>query len=164
MRDSKPLLTAERARELFAYDPETGLVVRRVTVLKCKAGSRVGSPSKGYLNVCVDQRIYPLHRVIFLIVTGAWPTCEIDHRDGDKRNNRWRNLRDVPHALNTQNKRVAHRNNRQGLQGVGLSRGRFAASIQADGRRRHLGTFDAPEEAHAAYLDAKRRLHAGCTI
>jgi hypothetical protein len=29
---------------------------------------------------------------------------------------------------------------------------------------KHLGTFDTAEEAYAAYVEAKRSLHPGCTI
>jgi hypothetical protein len=31
-------------------------------------------------------------------------------------------------------------------------------------KERHLGIFETPVAAHDAYLEAKRRLHAGCTI
>ena len=32
------------------------------------------------------------------------------------------------------------------------------------GKKLYLGSFPTPEAAHAAYLAAKRKLHAGCTL
>lgn len=154
------VLTAEQARSLFAYDPESGVVTRkRRTSSRAPAGAEVGSPSKGYLNVCVAGRIYQLHRVIWLIVTGAWPCQEIDHADGDKKNNRWANLRDVTRTVNNQNRRRPYKNNTLGLQGVSPYRGRFSAEIQVDGQRIRLGHFGSKEAAHSAYVAAKRLLH-----
>ncbi|XUG57626.1 HNH endonuclease [Bordetella pertussis] len=36
---------------------------------------------------------------------GAWPTQNIDHVNGDRSDNRIANLRDVPQAVNMQNRR-----------------------------------------------------------
>lgn len=36
--------------------------------------------------------------------------------------------------------------------------------ITVDGKQRHLGVYQTPELAHAAYVDAKRKFHPGCTI
>jgi len=36
--------------------------------------------------------------------------------------------------------------------------GRWHASIQKNGRPRYLGLFSTPQEAHAAYVDAARKL------
>lgn len=42
--------------------------------------------------------------------------------------------------------------------------GVYRAGLRVDGRRKEVGKFATPEEAHAAYIEAKRRLHPGCTI
>jgi hypothetical protein len=41
---------------------------------------------------------------------------------------------------------------------------RWCAQITLNGRAHHIGNFDTKELAHAAYLNAKRALHPGCTI
>jgi hypothetical protein len=51
-----------------------------------------------------------------------------------------------------------------GFLGVTRSRKRWKAHIKVGDKVLHIGTYDTPEEAHAAYLAAKRVLHIGCTI
>lgn len=42
---------------------------------------------------------------------------------------------------------------------------RYIAQIRVNWKTHYLSSFHTAEEAHAAYLEAKRRLHAdGCTI
>lgn len=90
---------------------------------------------------------------------------EIDHRDTNGMNNRWLNLRDIPHAINMQNSRKARSVNRSGLLGVSAHKnGRFRATIVVGGRQKHLGYHDTPEQAHQAYVNEKRALHPGCTL
>jgi hypothetical protein len=97
-------------------------------------------------------------------MTGRWPNGVVDHINGDTSDNQWSNLRDVTHSVNCQNQRRAKRSNASGLLGVSFFDGKPRASISVDGRPIHLGTFDTPEAAHQAYVEAKRKLHAGCTI
>ena len=40
----------------------------------------------------------------------------------------------------------------------------YTAVVTLAGKREHLGMFATPEAAHAAYVEAKRRLHPGCTL
>lgn len=162
-----PRIAAARARELFCYDQETGVLTRRLaTGNQSKAGDVAGSPDKdGYLVAKADGRAYKVHRLIWLIVTGTWPVGDIDHINGSRSDNRWGNLRDIPHEANNQNQRRARRDNRSGYLGVTRrANGKFYASICLNKRCLHLGVFTCAEQAHAAYLNAKRQLHSGNTL
>lgn len=49
--------------------------------------------------------------------------------------------------------------------GVSLVAGRYKAQVSINGRRKHLGYFDTPEAAHAAYKAAKfNEIHRQATI
>lgn len=158
-------LTAARARELFYYCPIDGTLTRRVDVLGRfgKAGTIASSVHRrtGYMRVGIDRARYATHRVIWLYVTGDWPSLFIDHIDGDRANNRWINLRMVTKSENAQNQRCARSNNKSsGILGVQKdSRGRWRAKIHVDHRQVYLGTFDSPSEASDAYIQAKRLYH-----
>jgi hypothetical protein len=155
-------VTAERLRELLHYDPGTGVFVRVARVSGKRLGVVAGSmTSKGYRQVGIDGGVYLAHRLAWLYMTGEWPAEEIDHRDGDPANNRFDNLRAATHAENQQN-RAPPKNSTSGLIGATWQQRsrRWLAQIDAGGRQVYLGLFDTPEEAHAAYLAAKARLHA----
>ena len=159
----KTTLTATLLRELFAYDSDTGLFTRKVsTTRRVKIGDIAGSPNqKGYINIMVCSRLHPAHRLAWLYVHGAWPKDQIDHINGVKTDNRIANLREATNAENAQNKRNARSDNKSGLLGVRFKNcGKpWQARIMVDGKARNLGHFDTAEEAHAAYLSAKRDLH-----
>lgn len=120
----------------------------------------------GYVVIRVDGVLYRANRLAWLLMTGAWPDGTIDHKDGDRSNDRWRNLRDVPHLVNMQNLRAARADNKTGLLGVCIDkdRGKFKAQIRIDGRNVLIGRFDSAQAAYSAYIDAKRKHHAGCTL
>ena len=101
-----------------------------------------------------------------LWITGAWPEHDVDHINGVRNDNRWSNLREVTRTVNIQNQRIAQTRNVAGLLGVSFekARNKYKAGIVAGGKYHNLGRFNTAEEAHAAYLKAKRELHEGCTI
>lgn len=163
--------TAEKLRELLHYDPATGVFTRLVCT-GGRYGAAVGTVAgtlsdQGYVMVSVMSKQYRAHRLAWLYMTGEWPASEVDHRDGVRTNNAWGNLRDVPPGINQQNKRRAMSHSKTGLLGASYNTRdrRFVARIKdAAGKYRSLGGFDTAEQAHAAYVSAKRQLHAGCTI
>ena len=159
---ANPDLSADIARQLFNYDPATGLLTWSVRRRRASPGSRAGSVNHdGYIRVKVLQSQHFAHRIAWLLQTGEWPKGEVDHRNGVRDDNRWSNLRDVDRSVNMQNQRRAQRNNvSSGLLGVRAHQtGKWQARIRHGSKQLYLGTFDTPEQAHAAYLIAKSRLH-----
>lgn len=166
---SKPIITAARLRELLAYHPENGLFTWRFDRYKCVAGEYAGTIDKaGYIVIVLDGRSYKAHRLVWLYVTGEWPTGLLDHHNRVPWDNVFDNLRDADHAINRQNQGRPQRRNKIGLLGVcaGGKGINFRATIKKPGQTKqtHLGTFKTPEIAHAVYLEAKRKFHPGCTI
>lgn len=162
-------LTADRLRELFSYDQETGVFTRNKKASSRLAGSVSGYIHKtlGYVQIGIDYKIYYGHRLAILYVSGDWPTDEVDHINGIRSDNRLCNLRCVDRIVNQQNARSARSDSASGLIGVGFDkrRGCYRAEIKTkEGRRKYLGTFSTPEQASDAYITAKRILHEGCTL
>lgn len=87
-------------------------------------------------------------------MTGKWPV-EIDHRNGDRLDDRWDNLREATRAQNEWNK-GANRNNRCGMKGIDFRKNRWRMQIMRNGQR-VTGRFRTIEEARAAYLAIARQ-------
>jgi len=159
------VLTRERLIDLMEYDPETGVFRWRVT--RCstaRKGDVVGSAHGGYLRVRIDGKNQYLQRLAWLYMTGSWPTKMVDHKNGVGTDNRWGNLRDLGNAKNKQNAHEAHADSATGLLGASPCGSRFRAAIMKDGLYVNLGVHDTPQQAHQAYLDAKRELHPHATL
>lgn len=159
-------LTQQRLCEVVDYNPDTGVFVWKTqTGPRAQIGAVAGSINvRKYVDISIDGRKYVAHRLAWLYTYGVWPTWQIDHIDGVRHNNMLSNLRDVPRSINMQNQRKARKGALTGLLGVSRHNTRWRARIQTNGVVHRLGTFDTPEEAHAAYLVAKRQQHIGCTI
>jgi hypothetical protein len=156
----------DRLRELFAYDPASGVMTWiKKTGHRAQVGAVAGSLNAGgYAVVRFDGVQSYVHRIAWALQTGAWPAGEIDHIDGARANNRWTNLRQADHTLNMQNLRRATRASSTGLLGAQRHGDVFRSFIRVPGGKKYLGTFAAAIDAHNAYVTAKRDLHAGCTL
>lgn len=152
-------LTAERLRSLLSYCRLTGEFRWRVAKDRSiKPGDLAGNMRpNGYVIIGIDGRYYVAHRLAWLHVTGEWPKSQLDHRDLNKSNNRFVNLREATMSQNCANKRCQS-NNLCGVKGVTRVGGRYYARIRKHGILHHLGSFATAEEAGAAYLQAAHRL------
>lgn len=157
MGDAKPIPTFERANELYLYDPEAGNLRRKQAKGNQKAGAIAGNRCGDHVQVMMDNELYGAHQIIWLIMTGAWPLKEIDHKDLNGRNNRWDNLREATRAQNMANKAV-FKNTATGCKGVSVKVGNrkkpYVVRISPNGKTISLGCFPTLEEATAAYAAA----------
>jgi hypothetical protein len=149
-----------RLRQLFDYDPGTGVLTRRAfRSPNASVGKAVGSNLRnGYLNVQIDGRKYRVHRVIWVWVYGVVPDGDIDHVNCRRDDNRLTNLRLATRSQNNANtaprkKRLAN----SGFKGVYFdkSRGKWEARINGI----HLGRYATKDEAIAIRVAAARDLH-----
>jgi hypothetical protein len=148
------MLTAEQLRELLDYDPNTGEFVWRVATTNCvKAGQRAGSVAAlGYVHIGLVGKTFRAHRLAWLYIHGEWPAKDLDHINGDKRDNRIANLRLATRPQNCANM-GPHKGNKSGVKGVSWCTRdkRWIAGIRINGKRKHLGSFSSIADAAAVY-------------
>ena len=165
---AKTDLTAQRLRELLHYDPETGVFTWRVQLsMRAPVGRAAGVIQRiGYRIIGIEGTRHYAHRLAWLHVNGQWPKHHVDHMNGVKSDNRIANLRDVSRSVNLQNMRAAPIQNKTRLIGAtwDKSRNAWSAQIRILGKNKALGRFPTAQEAHEAYITAKRQFHEGCTI
>jgi hypothetical protein len=150
-----PGIPIARLKEMFSYDPETGVITRKLAAGNRFAGSNVCSrEAKGYLRVAVGKTRVKAHAVAWAMHYGVWPPMQIDHINRNPSDNRIVNLRLATNQDNSANKGL-YKNNKSGVKGVHQARsGRWVAAIRIDYVRVHLGTFDTKEQAAAIYQKA----------
>jgi len=155
------MLTQDRLKELFNYDPLTGVVTRKVkTSNSTKIGEVVGSLSAvGYLHAKVDSKSYRLHRLAYFYMTGNWPNI-IDHINGVKNDNRWANLRSCTQQQNTFNQKISS-NNTSGFKGVSwVSKSKkWYVTVAGHKPNAHVGSFDSLEEAASVAKRVQAEVH-----
>lgn len=111
----------------------------------------------GYRCICLHGVYYLEHRVAWYLKTGKWPE-QLDHKDGNRANNKWANLRLATTSQNQRNKKKG-RNNTSGYKGVCWHKpGRnWCAMIEVNGKQKWLGRYSSPKLAHAAYIAAAKK-------
>ena len=137
-----------RLKELLSYDPDTGLFRWLTSRGRVNKGSVAGCLNgNGYIHIKVDSQNYQAHRLAFLYMTGEMP-IEVDHENHNRTDNRWWNLSPSSRAENGRNQAMQS-NNTSGVTGVcwDRSRNKWVSQIIGNGKRRHLGYFDALKDA-----------------
>ena len=113
----------------------------------------------GYRRICFEGNFYYAHRLAWFLVHGVWPIDQIDHVNGNPKDNRLDNLREASHSNNKKNCKT-RKDNVLNIKGVDhRGNGKYRARIFHGNRHINLGTYKTPEEAHAAYVAKAKELH-----
>mgnify|MGYP003630913526 FL=1 len=142
----------------YRYCPDTGKFYSKKSIPRHKkSGDEVGFlNSNGYVMLSFEGKQVRAHRAAWLMSYGEVPDGQIDHINGEKTDNRIKNLRVVTNQENQMNKRVQS-NNRGGTQGVywDKARRKYQAHLVVDGVKKALGRYDDWHEAVYAHWYAK---------
>ncbi len=148
----RPLTHKTLLQHIF-YNPETGAFIWRNKIPIRKGWALPGdavNAYKGHYGYGIMQvfgNAVKAHRLAWFYMTGEWPQEYIDHINGNHADNRWANLRAATKSENARNNN-GHRRRKSPYKGTYKAKnGRWGATIS-------LGTFDTPEDAHAAYCRA----------
>lgn len=151
-------------KKLVNYNPETGYFVRIAklnkehNVFSCEPFVPQSITPYGYYQINILGRPYTLHRLIFLYMTGRFPTADVDHKNGNRLDNRWNNLREVTRQENLKNIGLRSTNT-TGHIGVHLrtDTNKFHAYINHKGIKYSLGDYSKIQDAIRARLKAEKQ-------
>lgn len=161
---SKFPFEASYLRLILRYDAETGQFFWRdrpdaKRYNNARYSGRVAGTSKdGYVVIFIDRKGYRAHRLAWFYVTGEDPGEDVDHRDRDRANNRWGNLRSASRSENLANAGLRS-DNISGCKGVSWhsQTQKWRSRINVGRRAIYLGLFETKEAASKAYATAAER-------
>ncbi len=136
--------------ELFWKKP------RKKTFIGEKAGH---INKKGYHQITINKKIYPLHRIIFFMFHGYFPDC-VDHIDNDKNNNKIENLRAATLTQNQYNKPISPKNT-SGYKNVCLDKktNKWFVRMRLNGKDQNFGSYFNKEIANFVASTMRHKYH-----
>lgn len=158
--NKQKILSQAELKSLLHYNPDTGEFTRLKNYNNMKLGKAGHINKSGYIYIKVNYFGYLAHRLAWLYMTGEWPIDKVDHKDLNKSNNKWENLRKADDFKNNHNKKLSKRNT-TGFKGIWFNknRGKWEVRIHANGKKISLGRFFTKTEAAAAYDSAAKQHH-----
>ena len=150
-------LTTEQIKEYLEYFPETGKIIWKKTKNnRALKGTEAGCLEKsGYIRLRFNNKLFSAHRIAWFLYTGSFPTFHLDHINGIRNDNRISNLREATTYQNSQNRR-----NLKGYTWMPNRKKPWHAQLKNNGKMICLGYYETEEEAHAAYLEGKKKYHS----
>lgn len=162
MTKAKELPDINRIKELLHYNPLTGVFTWKDPGKGIKEkGAVAGCVNKlhGYTCLNIDGKKYRAHRLAFVYMTGECPP-EVDHKNRNRSDNRWVNLREATRSQNNVNSKLRN-NNKSGFRGVCWCKNtqKWKATINVGGNQKWLGRHSTMEKAFEAYRFAAIELY-----
>ena len=147
------IYSPDTGRFVWLSKPDTSRENRRWNTRYSGTPAIESLTRRGYLCGRFMGKSILAHRLVWAFEVGNLPEFGIDHVNGCKTDNRFDNLRDVNQLMNNKNTSV-RRDNTSGCSGVVRSGIGWAARIDVDGNRHHLGSFDDIESA----IEVRRKI------
>lgn len=133
----------ESISDFVSYNPATGSITWSETInsriIKGNDACRIMRHHSGkeYLRVSAYQFNMLAHRVAWEVYYGSTPKGQIDHIDGNGKNNKIENLRCVTNQENHMNVKLQS-NNRSGISGVCWDKSRGLWSVRIKYKRKNI--------------------------
>jgi len=139
------MITQKYLKSILNYNKYTGEFTWIVDFCKkIQQGTLAGSINgNGYAQIGINRKIYRVHRLAFLYMTGSFPTDEIDHINNIRSDNRWKNIRSCDASQNRKNTKP-QKNRSSKYKGVywNKSRKKWCGQIMVCKKHIHIGYFD----------------------
>lgn len=150
------MVTQDSLKKLLKYDTETGIFVWLADQGNGRpsAGEVAGyNRVDGYIDISINGRRYMAHALAFLYVYGYIPENQIDHKFGNRSDNRIEFLKEVSSSCNAQNTKKQS-NNTSGFPGVCFHNqcAKWLASSTVNRKQKSLGLYESKLEAALARL------------
>ncbi len=164
MNYKRLLVSRKLLDELFIIDPEKGSIRWKEPGNGRRMDQEAGyTNDRGYCMIHIGGKLHYKHRLIWLYTTGKYPKDQIKHKDHNFSNNRSDNLSEETRQEQSFNMAVKQgKNEPKGMCVVHRKRKPhkiYKAYISIHGTKIHLGYHKTMEEAHEAYLTAKKQHH-----
>jgi len=154
------MITQSELKKFLEYHLDTGDFTWKVSRGNVKAGKVAGfTEVNGYLIIRINNNNYYAHRLVWLFITGNFPSV-IDHINGVRNDNRLSNLRECTDQQNQWN----HKNystNTSGIKGVSWNTRmqKWKVAIRTEIGIIHLGYFKSLDDAKLVIIEARNKYH-----
>jgi len=152
-------ITQKQLKKLLNYNKATGVF----TWLNTRRGAQINSIAGtldfgGYVRIQINKKVYKAHRLAWVYIYGVSPKKEIDHINGNKKDNRICNLRDVSTSENSKNSKL-YCTNTSGVVGITYNKisMKWIAQITVNYKNIRLGTFKNKKDAIESRTQANQK-------
>jgi hypothetical protein len=153
------MITQDKLKEYLDYK-EGKLFWKKQSSSNIRIGTEAGTLNeRGYIQVKIFNKRYYAHRLVFFMFNDYFPQ-EVDHKDGNKSNNKIENLRPATKSQNQHNAKI-NINNTSGVKGVSWDKRnkKWKAQIAVNKKNYQLGRFDTLEMATQVINEFRKQYH-----
>lgn len=154
-------------KEVFTADFDAGILLwkKKVSRRVCIGDEAGTKRPSGHLYVQLNKKHLGVHRIMWAMYYGEWPSKLIDHKNRNPADNKIINLRLATKSQNGFN-RAVNRKSTTGVKGVFLNKktGAYKVQIRVNKKTHYLGLYKDIDAAKNAYITASKEYHGEYSI